>query len=141
MSSKYEQRHMQQLELWAGGNSQHNHVDDECCPDFSCCNKKMHTPDEERKKYLQMYRENADSVTPFHAKVLGEAMAKSGHQAVIIGGEGTDLAKCEYCAGEFEMADLRPYGRGGVLICHPCGMKPENKDTTEEMLARRFRGL
>lgn len=28
-----------QLEYWTKGVSVHNEVDDECCPDFSCCNK------------------------------------------------------------------------------------------------------
>jgi hypothetical protein len=35
--SAYQQRALQQSEEWVNGKSVHNIVDDECCPDFSCC--------------------------------------------------------------------------------------------------------
>jgi hypothetical protein len=33
----YEDRLRVQTLQWAEGNPHHNYVDDECCPDFSCC--------------------------------------------------------------------------------------------------------
>lgn len=33
----YRDRVVGQLMLWVNGKSLHNTVDDECCPDFSCC--------------------------------------------------------------------------------------------------------
>ena len=33
----YQDRVKQQVLLWAMGKSRHNHIDGECCPDFSCC--------------------------------------------------------------------------------------------------------
>lgn len=36
-NSRYEERALFQLELWRRGLAVHNDIDDECCPDFSCC--------------------------------------------------------------------------------------------------------
>ncbi len=33
----YKIRTYKQLHEWVNGNSIHNTIDDECCPDFSCC--------------------------------------------------------------------------------------------------------
>ena len=45
----------EQLDLWIKGKSVHNFdrckPDGECCPDFSCCDKKVNTPIELRKKF------------------------------------------------------------------------------------------
>ena len=30
-----------QLDEWVKGNPIHNDIDDECCPDFSCCNENI----------------------------------------------------------------------------------------------------
>lgn len=35
--SPYQQRAIEQGRQWVAGESHHNRVDDECCPDFSCC--------------------------------------------------------------------------------------------------------
>jgi len=40
---------MEQLEKWVNGISIHNDERDECCPDFSCCNKEVNTPMHIRK--------------------------------------------------------------------------------------------
>lgn len=37
LGTTYEQRVLHQHKLWVKGHSIHNEVDDECCPDFSCC--------------------------------------------------------------------------------------------------------
>ncbi len=46
----------EQLELWVNGESVHNNERDECCPDFSCCNKKVNTPIEVRKKFQDLHQ-------------------------------------------------------------------------------------
>ena len=33
----YQRRAIEQGRQWVAGESYHNRVDDECCPDFSCC--------------------------------------------------------------------------------------------------------
>ncbi len=38
-----------QLKEWVKGNPVHNDVDDECCPDFSCCNPKLLVGTEHRR--------------------------------------------------------------------------------------------
>jgi len=35
---------------------------------------------------------------------------------------------CEFCGN---VAECRPYGEGGKLICFKCAMKPENIDTVK----------
>jgi len=44
---------------------------------------------------------------------------------------------CAYCAKTHEpngsLIELRPYGKDGAWICFDCGMKPDNKATTEQM--------
>jgi len=44
-ASAYQERARLQALEWAGGNPRHNMVDDECCPDFSCCVPEMFTED------------------------------------------------------------------------------------------------
>lgn len=41
--------------------------------------------------------------------------------------------QCDYCNA---IRELRPYGRNGAMICHPCGMKPENKAETERQFGK-----
>jgi hypothetical protein len=57
-------------------------------------------------------------------------MLIKGNLIVIGSPEEATPKKCEYCG---ELAELRPYGRGGAFICYECGMKPENKSTTDLM--------
>lgn len=47
---------------------------------------------------------------------------------IIIGGEFAP-EPCEYCG---KISELRPYGKNGAKICFECGMKPENKQTTDK---------
>lgn len=48
---------------------------------------------------------------------------------VIVIGSNDESApkKCEYCG---KMEELRPYGINGANICFECGMKPENRATS-----------
>lgn len=34
-----------------------------------------------------------------------------------------EKSKCQCCEKEYEIDDLRPYGKNGTLICYECGMK------------------
>lgn len=36
-NSTYDERAQTQLRLWQAGVPVHNDIDNECCPDFSCC--------------------------------------------------------------------------------------------------------
>lgn len=48
----YHERCRLQCLAWAEGRPQHNTVDDECCPDFSCCQSDLFTKmDEIRWNY------------------------------------------------------------------------------------------
>jgi hypothetical protein len=46
---------------------------------------------------------------------------------------------CAYCAKTHEKdggpIDLRPYGKDGAWICYDCGMKPQNRGTTDKMFS------
>ena len=54
----YQERVSHQVEEWAKGNSIHNNVDNECCPDFSCCNPNSKQPEEIRETFLAVYRKS-----------------------------------------------------------------------------------
>jgi hypothetical protein len=41
----------EQLHEWVDGNSIHNTERDECCPDFSCCQKHYSASEEERRLF------------------------------------------------------------------------------------------
>lgn len=41
------------------------------------------------------------------------------------------MKTCQICFKSSEEVDLRPYGKGGALICFPCAMSPERKKQTE----------
>lgn len=47
----YKERVYNQLDEWVKGNPIHNSVDDECCPDFSCCKPNLLQPEEIRKTF------------------------------------------------------------------------------------------
>jgi hypothetical protein len=52
----YQRRALTQGRLWIKGMSYHNSIDDECCPDFSCCYPEMGIMDKkERIKRVQMW--------------------------------------------------------------------------------------
>ncbi len=43
-----------QLNEWVKGNPVHNKTDDECCPDFSCCNPQALQPKEIRIVFVEV---------------------------------------------------------------------------------------
>lgn len=48
----YALRHLLQLQAWKLGAPYHNRVDDECCPDFSCCQPSLLAGAEVRREYF-----------------------------------------------------------------------------------------
>lgn len=54
----YQNRCLTQTERWAAGEPVHNFTDEECCPDFSCCEPKLFTQSEaERQRILDELRD------------------------------------------------------------------------------------
>jgi hypothetical protein len=52
----YHIRTLRQITAWANGLARHNEVDDECCPDMSCCHPVLAEPDmEQRLATLRTY--------------------------------------------------------------------------------------
>ena len=52
----YKNRSNNQLNNWVNGLSLHNDVDDECCPDFSCCSITQQVSYETRFIYREKFR-------------------------------------------------------------------------------------
>ncbi len=63
-----------QLDKWVNGESIHNDERGECCPDFSCCNDKMDTPIDVRKRFRQAHIEGDDELK---SQMLGMFLATS----------------------------------------------------------------
>jgi hypothetical protein len=51
-----------QLEKWVEGTSIHNTERDECCPDFSCCQKEYLAPKHEREAFAKAVMEDNHQV-------------------------------------------------------------------------------
>jgi hypothetical protein len=51
----YRRRTQVQLLAWAQGRPYHNRIDDECCPDFSCCITGMYERDPAKR--WEIYRQ------------------------------------------------------------------------------------
>jgi len=77
----YEERVKQQLEGWLNGNPQHNVIDDECCPDFSCCRPELLQPEEVRKSFAAA---RPGQQVDFFAVFLSAACSASGRNVHII---------------------------------------------------------
>jgi hypothetical protein len=59
MKAGYQERVRVQTLRWAMGDPYHNSVDNECCPDFSCCHPDMFEKD--TLKRWRLYHENHGS--------------------------------------------------------------------------------
>lgn len=80
----YRERCKSQLLHWKDGTSIHNSVDNECCPDFSCCKPKLKQSDEVRKTFYYAKREQKDSMLfAFLSSALGGEKVK----VVIVNGK------------------------------------------------------
>lgn len=61
----YHERVLKQTENWVGSLCQHNNIDDECCPDFSCCKPELFEEDRSKRiEYLNKLR-NKHGLKPF----------------------------------------------------------------------------
>ena len=47
--AKYKLRALEQTEQWVNGIARHNIIDNECCPDFSCCIPELFEHDREKR--------------------------------------------------------------------------------------------
>ena len=80
----------EQLSLWCSGSSLHNDEKDECCPDFSCCNKDADTPIEVRERFRKAFKEKDDkTIQGMLGMFLGTAIAAYTDKKVHIAGEDT----------------------------------------------------
>src|SRR5687767_14947612 len=101
IGNTYEERYAYQLEQWVAGNPIHNDIDGNCLPDFSCCNKRMHTDIEKRKAYLEHYKKTGEWEMGLLQESLGKAMLTTGKETNIY------VAGCEN-RDDSEDAELKP---------------------------------
>jgi hypothetical protein len=71
----------EQLNEWVNGNSIHNTERNECCPDFSCCQKHYKATDEERR----LFRDRPELRDQMLMNFLGAAIAGYGKDIYIAG--------------------------------------------------------
>lgn len=50
VENSYQERVRLQHLAWVEGRSYHNRVDNECCPDFSCCQASLFEKDREKRQ-------------------------------------------------------------------------------------------
>jgi hypothetical protein len=57
----YKERAKAQMRAWAQGRSYHEPINDECCPDFSCCVPSLFEKDEAKRwdAYRRQYGANS----------------------------------------------------------------------------------
>ena len=65
----YKERLETQTINWLNGKPEHNKIDDECCPDFSCCTPELLASKEERQKF---YNAHISGDTKTINKMLGD---------------------------------------------------------------------
>ena len=53
----------EQLDKWVAGESIHDHENDQCCPDFSCCQPDLAAHIGDREIFRKYYLEGNDSGT------------------------------------------------------------------------------
>ncbi len=73
----------EQLIKWVKGKSVHDHEQDVCCPDFSCCQPELLAPIEEREAFLSL---PDDERFRFLGMFLGRAMELAAKGKVYIAG-------------------------------------------------------
>ena len=59
----YKERCLLQLDEWVNGNPIHNKVDDECCPDFSCCKPEFLADELTRQTFKAAYLKGDEDTT------------------------------------------------------------------------------
>lgn len=68
------------MDLWVNGMPLHNHLDDECCPDFSCCKPSLIAPEETRKRFQSANNEEQMGML---AEFLGKGIESMGNDTEV----------------------------------------------------------
>ena len=71
----------EQLDEWVKGNSLHDTERDECCPDFSCCQKHYKAPPDERA----LFRDRPELRDKMLIGFLGAALFSEGKNVHVAG--------------------------------------------------------
>ena len=79
MMSNYEQRKQHQLATWLAGNPWHNPVEDECCPDFSCCSPGLLQPLAIRQTFVAAHEAGSRATDAMLMTFLGAKLSNCGH--------------------------------------------------------------
>lgn len=75
-----------QLLMWVEGSYVHDEENDRCCPDFSCCNKKMETDRTTKERFLKAVEENDEKTkTEMLGMFLAQAMGTLGSNVYVAG--------------------------------------------------------
>ncbi len=103
----------EQIALWVAGDSRCPNDQNECCPDFSCCNPKLLMPLAERQRFQQATQAEREPMLMGALSALVE-----GTEGVAFVTRATPHAPCNECG---KTRELRPYGAPGKPdICLPC---------------------
>lgn len=88
----YKERYIKQLADWVDGSPVHNDVDEECCPDFACCNSLVKTDEETRRRFALAVAEGDEKTKmAILGGFLGAAFATMG-KTVYVAGDGAQDA-------------------------------------------------
>ena len=71
----------EQMDEWVKGNSLHNTERDECCPDFSCCQKHYRASEGERR----LFRDRPELRDKMLMGFLGAVISKYGKDVYVAG--------------------------------------------------------
>lgn len=69
----YRKRLDKQTLDWVKGNPRHNSVDEECCPDFSCCDPELLASQKIRQQFYTAYLNDDDATS---SRLLGRFLDK-----------------------------------------------------------------
>lgn len=77
--NNYKERNRDQLNKWVNGNSIHNKIDDECCPDFSCCRPDLLWNEEKRLLFKELVLKGDKDKNAYNTKIgmLMEALGNA----------------------------------------------------------------
>lgn len=80
---RYRERAAVQLDSWVVGRSIHNEIDDECCPDFSCCNPAIRIAIGEKQAFKAASpRDRERMLVFFLQRVVGDDVYVAGESEV-----------------------------------------------------------
>ncbi len=101
VKEQYQKIIRKQTEEWQKGNSLHTNqlgvgyelpdgMEHECCPDFSCCDKKLEWPQEKKDLFIRMLNEGNEEVVNQMLFSSLAAVSSSFKEDVYIAGQITD---------------------------------------------------